>query len=72
VSCARSASGKIRWRVGVLGRRCSQGDACHSRYADWRVTHAFAFSGPPLHINQPVTSEGEMMQGGVSLLSGEP
>ena len=26
----------------------------------------------PLHINQPVTSEGEMMQGGVSLLSGEP
>ena len=26
----------------------------------------------PIHINQPVTSEGEMMQGGVSLLSGEP
>jgi hypothetical protein len=75
VSCARNASGIFGWRVGIPGRRCGEGDAYRSRYADWQVTHAFAPSGRPpcsIHINQPVTSDGEMMQGGVSLLSGEP
>ena len=36
--CLRKVS-LARWRSG---RRCSQGDACHSRHADWQVTHAFA------------------------------
>ena len=64
----------LRWCVGVPRRRCSRGDASHSRYADWAGHACVCPSGPPpgpRHINQPVTSEGEMMQGGVSLLSGE-
>ena len=37
-----------------------------------RMRLPFLAAACPIHINQPVTSEGEMMQGGVSLLSGEP
>ena len=74
VSCARSASGKFRWCVGVPRRRCSRGDASSLPLCGLAGHACVCPSGPPpgpRHINQPVTSDGEMMQGGVSLLSGE-